>query len=90
MYVLVQHTINDAPAMWSRAQENLPSLPPHLKLHHSMPTPDGTHAICVWEAESIATLRNYLDPMLGATARNEYFEVVNKEGVALPTAVQMA
>jgi hypothetical protein len=90
MYILVQHTISDPSTVWSRAQQNLPSMPGHLTLHHSMPTPEGTHAICIWEAESIDTLKAYLDPMLGPGARNEYFEVVNKEGVGLPTALQTA
>jgi hypothetical protein len=90
MYILVQHTISDPAIAWSRAQHALPSLPAHLKLHHSIPTPDGTTAICVWEADSIATLKAYLDPMLGPAADNAYFEVVNKEGVALPTALQPA
>jgi hypothetical protein len=90
MYILVQHTIADPNSAWSRAQQSLPSLPSHLKLHHSIPTPDGHRAVCIWEAESIPTLKTYLDPLLGPSARNEYFEVVNKEGVALPSALQLA
>lgn len=90
MYILVQHTISDPTTAWSRAQAALPSLPAHLKLHHSIPTPDGSTAVCVWEADSITTLKTYLDPMLGPAADNTYFEVVNKEGVALPTALQPA
>ena len=90
MYILVQHTITDPATVWSRAQAALSSLPTHLKLHQSIPTPDGSTAICVWEADSIATLKGYLDPALGAAADNTYFEVVNKEGVALPTALQPA
>lgn len=88
MYILVQHTISDPTTMWNRAQQSLPSLPSHLKLHHSIPTPEGKNAICVWEADSISTLKAYLEPMLGPSTKNEYFEVVNKEGVALPTALQ--
>ena len=90
MYILVQHTISDPATAWSRAQQSLASMPAHLKLHHSFPTPEGGNATCIWEADSVATLKAYLDPMLGPSARNEYAEVVNKEGVALPTAVQLA
>lgn len=90
MYILVQHAISDPTTAWSRAQQSLPTLPAHLKLHHSIPTPEGRNAICIWEADSIPTLRAYLDPMLGPSAKNDYFEVVNKEGVALPTALQPA
>ena len=90
MYILVQHTITDPEGVWARAQQAVGSLPEHLKLHHSIPTPDGRVATCVWEAASVDALRSYLDPMLGPGARNEYFEVVNREGVALPTALQLA
>jgi hypothetical protein len=88
MYILVQHTISDPATTWPRAQAALPSLPAHLTLHHSIPTPDGRTAVCVWEADSIDKLKTYLDPMLGPAAQNTYVEVVNKEGVALPTALQ--
>ena len=87
MYILVQHTITDPVTTWGRAQQSLASMPSHLKLHHSFPTPEGKHATCIWEADSVATLKAYLDPMLGPGAKNEYAEVVNKEGVALPTAM---
>ncbi len=90
MYILVQHTVTDPTTVWSRAQQSLGSLPAQLKLHHSIPTPDGRKAICVWEAPSISALQTFLDPMLGPGARNEYDEVVNKEGIALPTALQLA
>ena len=90
MYILVQHTISDPALVWSRAQAALASMPAHLKLHHSMPSPNGRTAVCVWEADSIATLKTYLDPMLGPAAENTYFEVVNKEGVAVPTELQLA
>jgi hypothetical protein len=90
MYILVQHTISDPTTVWGRAQVALASMPAHLKLHHSLPSPDGSTAVCVWEADSIPTLKTYLDPMLGPAAENRYVEVVNKEGVAVPTALQPA
>jgi hypothetical protein len=90
MYILVQHTVSDPSKVWSRAQQAVANIPGHLKLHHSIPTPDGKKAVCIWEAASIDTLQKFLDPMLGPDAHNQYFEVVNKEGVALPTALQLA
>ncbi|HVL66744.1 MAG TPA: hypothetical protein VM364_05725 [Vicinamibacterales bacterium] len=62
--------------------------PPQFTLHQTIPTPDGRQAICVWEAASIADLQVFLDAALGPGARNEYAEVVNKDGIALPTALQ--
>jgi hypothetical protein len=90
VYILVQHTVSDPATVWSRAQQTASSLPAHLKLHHSFPTPDGRRATCIWEAESIDTLKAHLDPALGPGATNEYFEAVNKEGIALPTSLVVA
>ncbi|HVH55864.1 MAG TPA: hypothetical protein VM791_06400 [Vicinamibacterales bacterium] len=90
MYILVQHSVSDPSKVWPRAQQSLANIPANLKLHHSIPTPDGRKAVCIWEASSIDTLRSFLDPMLGPDAHNQYFEVVNKDGVALPTALQLA
>jgi hypothetical protein len=90
MYILVQHTISDPATAWPRAQAALASVPAGLKLHLSIPTADGSTAVCVWEADSIATVKTFLDPALGPAAANTYSEVFNKEGVALPTALQPA
>lgn len=90
MYIMVQHTVSDPSTVWPRAQKAVSSIPEHLKLHHSMPTPDGRKAVCIWEAASVDALKTFLEPMLGPDAHNEYFEVVNKDGIALPTALQLA
>ena len=90
MYILVHHTVSDPATVWSRAQQTASSLPAHLKLHHSFPTPDGRRATCIWEAESIDTLKAHLDPALGPEAKNEYFEAVNKEGIGVPTSLVVA
>lgn len=89
MYILVQHTMSDPASAWSRAKQALGALPTEFKLHHTIPTADGRKAVCLWEAESVAALQTFLDPALGPGARNEYSEVVNKEGIALPTALQL-
>jgi hypothetical protein len=90
MYILVQHSVSDPTTVWPRAQKAVGNIPSHLKLHHSIPTPDGRKAICIWEADSIKALQSFLEPMLGPDAHNQYDEVVNKEGIALPSALQLA
>jgi hypothetical protein len=87
MYVLVQHTITDPKTVWANAQKALGSLPSEFTLHHCVPAPHGRTAVCVWEAASPSALQNFLDRALGPAAKNEYTEVVNKEGIALPTAI---
>ena len=52
MFVLVQHSISDPAIFWNTADPRN-NLPPNVKLHHTFPTPDGTRAVCIWEAESV-------------------------------------
>lgn len=85
MYILVQHTIAEPVAFWSSTDPTL--LPPHLKLLQTFPTRDGTHAACIWEAASIDALRGLLEPLTAAVSLNEYYEVENRDGVALPSGV---
>jgi hypothetical protein len=88
MYVLVQHTISDPAAFWNSADPS--GLSPKVKLHHTFPTPDGTRATCIWEADSVEALRNLLEPAIGKVSRNEYFAVENREGFAFPSRVPRA
>jgi hypothetical protein len=88
MYVVVQHTITDPATFWNSADPN--AVPPHVRLHHTFPTPDGTHAVCLWEAESVDAVRQVLEPLVGAVSRNEYFAVENREGLARPSGVAQA
>ena len=85
MYVIVQHTITDPATFWNAADPA--SLPSHVHLHHTFPTPDGTHAVCLWEADSVDAVRTVLEPMIGAISRNEYFVTENREGMGRPSGV---
>ena len=85
MYVIVNHQINDTSRFWDTARSATASLPPNLKLHHTFPSPDGRRAVCVWEADTVNAVRDFLDPATAGMARNDYFEAPNKEGVSLPT-----
>jgi hypothetical protein len=41
----------------------------------------------VWEADSVATLYDFLEPRIESVSENEYFQVENKESIALPSSV---
>jgi hypothetical protein len=86
MFIVVQHQVTDPSAFWAGARESMGSIPSNLKLHQSLPAPDGSRAVCVWEAESVDAVKSYLESSAKGS-RNEYYEVVNKEGVALPTGM---
>lgn len=87
MYVIVQHAISEPVAFWKATDPTM--LPPALKLHHTFPVRDGKRAVCLWEAASVDAVRDFLEPLVGRFSRNEYFEVPNREGVAMPADVQV-
>ena len=87
MYVAVQHRITDPEKFWQKAEEITPNLPSGIQLHHCMPTRDGTRGICIWEGESVGAIRDFLEGHMRSFSSNEYFEVENKEAIALPSGV---
>ena len=87
MYVAVEHKISDPKTFWSLARKFVPELPTGIQLHHCHPMPNGSRGICVWEAESVEKLRTFLDGQVGHVSRNEYYQVENKDAVALPSKV---
>jgi hypothetical protein len=90
MFVLVQHYVTDLQTFWSAVRHAIPTLPPYLRLHQCFPTRDGTHAVCVWEAESIRDVRSFLETYVGHAGRTLYFPVENGAGIAFPSDVAIA
>lgn len=88
MYVLVIHNVTDRQNFFETAQQAIPQIPDNLKLHLTVPARDGAKAVCVWEAESVTDVRDFLEPALGDYARNDYYEAENHEGIALPTQME--
>ena len=84
MYVVVQHRISDPEAFSAAAQQGMANLPEHLRIHHVLPNAEGSGSVCLWEAESIDTLRDFLEPSIGQVSRNEYYEVHAPHAFGLP------
>ncbi|MDQ6634579.1 MAG: hypothetical protein M3Z10_07450 [Gemmatimonadota bacterium] len=89
MFVAVEHEIKDPERFWAKAQEIVPNLPSNVKLHHCFPTKDGSRGICVWEGESVVAVKTYLEAKVGDVSSNDYFEVENKEAIALPSQIRV-
>jgi hypothetical protein len=87
MFVAVEHTIQDPEAFWAKASEIVPNLPSYVKLHQCFPNKSGTRGICIWEGDSVRSIQTYLDGQVGHVSSNEYFEVENKDSIALPTGI---
>ena len=84
MYIVVQHKISDPAKFWEIAQAATPNLPEGFKLHSAFPNADGSKAVCLWEAATLDTLKNFMEPKVGGISTNQYFEVEVKNAIGLP------
>jgi len=74
MYVSVHHNITN-PQEWAKTTRNIMAmteqgrLPNGLKGLMYLPAVDGRKADCVWEANSVDALKNFLDRETGSAAK---------------------
>ncbi len=84
MHVVAIHEISDPTTFWAAAQEL--QLPDGVAIHSTIPNTDGTRAVCVWEADSVDTVRDIVEREAGHVSTNEYFPVDEEHAMGLPGA----
>jgi hypothetical protein len=85
MQVVVRHRITDPDKFFSMNAEDVAGgAPAGLQLRQFFPSQDHSAAVCLWEADSIQTLRDYVDPATGDASENAYFEVERQRAMGLP------
>ncbi len=84
MFVMVLHEIANPELFWKNAGELLEKIPTDVQLHHTFSTPDGSRAVCIWEAEGIDPVKNLLTPTFAGTSIDTFVLANNKEGVVGP------
>ncbi|AJR05563.1 hypothetical protein C9J03_00225 [Photobacterium gaetbulicola] len=72
MYIVIQHEITDPELFWQRASGVLTHPPSGMRLHATMIVERHKLCQCMWEAESIDMVRDYLEPELGEASINTY------------------
>lgn len=77
MIIVVKHSIAQPDKFWASAQESLPKLPEAgvSRVLQVLPNQDSTEATCIWEADSIETLDNYLRSKVFDWSAEKYQEV---------------
>jgi len=89
MIIAVHHVINN-PDRWEQSVKRIMALsdnndlPKGLKGLMFLPAMDGHKADCVWEANTIESLQNFLDREIGTGATNEYYQVDDASAFGLP------
>lgn len=89
MIVGIYHSITNPPKFGETAAKvdaliKEDKLPNGIKGLSFAPSTDGRKAFCLWEADSVESLRAFVEPLTGSVARNEYFEVDPQKAEGLP------
>ena len=85
MLVIAQHTnITDPETFWAKAQSVVSSTPAGTKVLSVYPSQDGKTGTCVWEADSVDKLQNFLDEASEGIATNFCYEVNEVTAIGVP------
>jgi hypothetical protein len=85
MFISVIHRISDPDAFAATAANAMKDIPADLKLHQAMTGDDRSTAVCLWEAPTVDSVRNLLDPLFEASCKNEYVAIDASNSMGLPT-----
>ena len=89
MHIGIHHIINDA-QKWEQGKQSVMSkieggtLPAGMNPVFFVPATNQKTTFCLWEADSVDTVKRFIDRETGTAARNEYFEVDTKNAMGLP------
>jgi hypothetical protein len=77
MYVVVQHQFTDPQTAFARGEKLIANegAPPGVRGLQFYPSTDGSAATCLWEADSVEAIQEYVDSTLGDSSQNTCYEV---------------
>jgi hypothetical protein len=90
MYVVVQHQFKDQQEAFSRGERLIKNegAPRGVRGLQFYPSQDGSAATCLWEADSVESVRKYVDTTLGDSSENTCYEVdANQAFAERPSAL---
>lgn len=88
MYVSVHHTIKDPASFQTRGQQLQGGAPDGLAPLQFLPAVNGQRASCLWEGDSVDTVRDLIDGCLGDSSDQEYFVVAEEYAFGLPATAR--
>lgn len=84
MKIGVIHEITDPESFDERGTAMMDDIPKSMKNHQTCVSTDGAAATCVWEAESLDELSQFIGPSLGDASEQQYFEINEEVSVGIP------
>jgi hypothetical protein len=84
MYVVVQHQIKDPQIAFSRGEKLIKNegAPDGVRGLQFYPSRDGSAVTCLWEADSVEAIQQYVDSTLGDSSVNACYEVDGEQAFA--------
>lgn len=86
MLIIAHHNISDPEGFWAGAKEVTKNLPEGMKVLGIYPAKDRNTGTCLWEAEKVQDVQQFLDEHAGRFAKNICYEVDVEQSVGLPLA----
>ena len=80
MKVISIHTVSDPGAFWSGKLD----LPKGTELQVVAPSADGTRGVCVFESDSVDTVKTLVDGATASISRNEFYALNEENAQGLP------
>ena len=84
MLIIAHHNVTDPEGFWNAAEQVTKNLPANLKLHGVYPATDGKTGTCLWEAQTVEEVQEFLDKNAGSFAKNFCYEVNVEKALNLP------
>lgn len=84
MLIIAHHNISNPEKFWGAAKEITKQLPANLKLHGVYPSQDQKTGTCLWEANTVQEVQQFVDKHTKNFAKNFCYEVNVKDSVGLP------
>jgi hypothetical protein len=77
MYVVVHHAIKDQHVAFTRGRKLMVSegAPPGTRVIQFLPSEDGTAVTCLWSSDSVGSVQQYVDAVLGSSSDNVCYPV---------------
>jgi hypothetical protein len=84
MYVVVQHQFTDPQTAFSRGEKLIKNegAPAGVRGLQFYPSRDASAATCLWEADSVEAIQEYVDSTLGDSSVNTCYEVDAEQAFA--------
>jgi hypothetical protein len=87
IYVVAKHRIKDAEKFFSLSQLAAENAPAGVYRRQFFPSRDNTEAVCLWEADSVEAVRDYLDSLTDETSENAYLQVSTEHAIGIPEPI---